>query len=40
MRYGKQVAEAALTGTNFTYDKDRYFPIPLNEQDNNTNLNN
>jgi hypothetical protein len=40
MRYGKQVAEAALTGTNFSYDKDRYFPIPLNEQDNNPNLNN
>jgi hypothetical protein len=40
MRYGQQAAEAALTGTNFTYDKDRYFPIPLNEQDNNPNLNN
>ena len=40
MRYGKQAAEAALTGTNFTYDNDRYFPIPLNEQDNNPNLNN
>jgi len=29
MRYGKQAAEAALTGTNFTYDNDRYFPIPF-----------
>jgi hypothetical protein len=40
MRYGQQAAEAALTGTNFTYANNRYFPIPLNEQDNNTNLNN
>jgi len=40
MRYGKPAAEAALTGTGFSYDADRYFPIPLNEQDNNPNLNN
>ncbi len=40
MRYGKQTAESALSGTNFTYDADRYFPIPLAEEDNNPNLNN
>jgi hypothetical protein len=40
MRYGKQVAESALSGTSFNYDANRYFPIPLNEQDNNPNLNN
>lgn len=40
MRYGKQTAEAALSGTNFTYDTNRYFPIPLSEVDNNPNLNN
>ncbi len=40
MRYGQQAAEAALSNTNFTYTKDRYFPIPLSEQDNNPNINN
>lgn len=38
MRYGKTVAGKALSNTNFSFDKDRYFPIPLNEQDNNTAL--
>jgi starch-binding outer membrane protein, SusD/RagB family len=40
MRYGQQAAESALTGTNFKYSTDRYFPIPLSEQDNNPNINN
>jgi hypothetical protein len=40
MRYGKQTAETALSGTNFKYDVNQYFPIPLSEQDNNPNLNN
>jgi starch-binding outer membrane protein, SusD/RagB family len=40
MRYGKEAAEAAFSGTNFKYDVNRYFPIPLSEQDNNPNLNN
>jgi starch-binding outer membrane protein, SusD/RagB family len=40
MRYGKLPAETALTGTNFNYDTNRYFPIPLSEVDNNPNLNN
>ncbi len=40
MRYGQQAAESALSNTNFVYAKDRYFPIPLSEQDNNPNLNN
>jgi hypothetical protein len=40
MRYGKQEAETALSGTNFKYDVNRYFPIPLSEQDNNPKLNN
>jgi hypothetical protein len=40
MRYGKLSAETALTGTNFNYDTNRYFPIPLSEVDNNPNLNN
>jgi hypothetical protein len=38
MRYGKTVAEKALSNTSFTYDANRYFPIPLSEQDNNTAL--
>jgi hypothetical protein len=39
MRYGKETAEAALSGvSNFKYDVNRYFPIPLSEQDNNPNL--
>jgi starch-binding outer membrane protein, SusD/RagB family len=39
MRYGQQAAEAALSNTNFIYNEDRYFPIPLSEQDNNPNIN-
>ena len=39
MRYGQQVAEAALAGTNFNYTTDRYFPIPLLEQENNSAIN-
>ncbi len=35
MRYGKEAAEAALAGTNFDFDKNRYFPIPLLEVENN-----
>jgi hypothetical protein len=35
MRYGKEAAEAALAGTNFSYDNNRYFPIPLLETENN-----
>jgi starch-binding outer membrane protein, SusD/RagB family len=38
MRYGKEAAEAALAGTNFSWDKNRYFPIPLLEVENNTSL--
>lgn len=39
MRYGKQAAEAALSGTNFNYESNRYFPIPLLESENNPGLN-
>ena len=35
MRYGKVVAEAALEGTGFSYDKNRYFLIPQSELDTN-----
>jgi hypothetical protein len=35
MRYGKEVAEAALAGTGFTYAKNRYFLIPQSELDTN-----
>ncbi|TAJ12531.1 RagB/SusD family nutrient uptake outer membrane protein [Marinilabiliaceae bacterium JC017] len=35
MRYGKDVAEQALSGTNFSFDEHRYFPIPLSEKDSN-----
>jgi starch-binding outer membrane protein, SusD/RagB family len=35
MRYGKEAAEAALAGTSFSYEKNRYFPIPLLETENN-----
>ncbi len=38
MRYGKEAAEAALSGTNFNYENNRYFPIPLLETENNTAL--
>jgi len=35
MRYGKTVAERALSDTNFNYDQTRYFPIPQSEKDTN-----
>lgn len=35
MRYGKQEAEAALSDKNFSYEDDRYFPIPQSELDTN-----
>jgi hypothetical protein len=35
MRYGQQVAEAALSATGFTYAKNRYFLIPQSELDTN-----
>jgi hypothetical protein len=31
LRYGKVAAEEALQGTGFSYDKNRYFSIPLSE---------
>jgi len=39
VRYGKQAAEAALAGSNFNYESNRYFPIPLLETENNHMLN-
>jgi starch-binding outer membrane protein, SusD/RagB family len=39
MRYGSQVAETALSGTNFNYEENRYFLIPLSEIDNNPSIN-
>jgi len=39
MRYGKVVAEKALSNTNFNYDQNRYFAIPLTEQDLNKGIN-
>jgi len=39
MRYGKEAAESALSGTNFNYETNRYFPIPLLETENNPMLN-
>jgi len=35
MRYGQSVADAALTGTGFTYTQNRYFLIPQSELDTN-----
>ena len=35
MRYGRSVAEQALSDTNFNYDQHRYFPIPQSERDTN-----
>ncbi|HYG40452.1 MAG TPA: RagB/SusD family nutrient uptake outer membrane protein [Cytophagales bacterium] len=35
MRYGKQAAEAALAGTGFVYEQNRYFLIPQSEIDTN-----
>jgi starch-binding outer membrane protein, SusD/RagB family len=39
MRWGRQVAEEALSGTNFSYEQHRYFQIPLSEIDTNPNIN-
>ncbi|MCF8381144.1 MAG: RagB/SusD family nutrient uptake outer membrane protein [Bacteroidales bacterium] len=39
MRYGKAVAESALSYTSFNYDTKRYFPIPQSELDINLNIN-
>lgn len=38
MRYGKAYAQAALAGTSFNYETNRYFPIPQSELDTNTKL--
>lgn len=35
MRYGKEYAESAFAGTNFKWETNRYFPIPLLEVENN-----
>jgi starch-binding outer membrane protein, SusD/RagB family len=40
MRYGQSTAEAALTGTGFSYGKNRYFLIPQSELDTNPQINN
>jgi hypothetical protein len=40
MRWGQQVAEAALGSNGFTYAKDRYFLIPQAELDTNPNITN
>lgn len=39
MRYGKSVAEAALSDTDFNYESNRYFTIPLSETDINQSIN-
>ncbi len=39
MRYGKIYAEEKLSETSFVFDQHRYFPIPQNEVDINTNIN-
>ncbi len=38
MRYGKNVAEQALSNTNFNYEDHRYFPIPQSEIDANSEI--
>lgn len=38
MRYGKDYAEQALRDTNFSYENNRYFPLPQSERDTNTKL--
>jgi hypothetical protein len=38
MRYGKAIAEEALSNTNFNYETHRYFPIPQSEKDINKKL--
>lgn len=40
MRYGKQAAEAALSGTGFTYEQHQRFTIPQSELDTNPSINN
>lgn len=40
MRYGQAAAEAALTGTGFTYAEKRYFLIPQSELDTNPSITN
>lgn len=39
MRYGQQYAENALTGTGFSYELHRFFPIPQSEIDTNSKIN-
>lgn len=39
MRYGEQVAEEALSATDFNYSENRYFQIPLSEIDTNSKIN-
>ena len=39
MRYGKSVAESALSEHGFNYEANRYFPIPQSEIDINKNIN-
>ena len=39
MRYGKAIAEDALSDNNFNYETDRYFPIPQSELDINLRIN-
>lgn len=38
MRYGRNVAEEALSDKNFSYDLHRYFPIPQSELDANNSI--
>ncbi|MCD4832614.1 MAG: RagB/SusD family nutrient uptake outer membrane protein [Bacteroidales bacterium] len=38
MRYGKNIAEQALSNTNFNYEDHRYFPIPQSEIDANSEI--
>ncbi len=38
MRYGRITAEAALSGNGFSYETDRYFPVPQGEIDTNPNI--
>ena len=40
IRYGKQAAEAALSGTGFIYEQHQRFPIPQSELDTNPSINN
>ncbi len=38
MRYGKAYAQAAFAGTSFSYETNRYFPLPQSELDTNTKI--